>query len=252
MQKILDSMPNSDIVFENVGKLFPSTGKPGLVDVSFTIKSGSFTSFVGSSGSGKTTSLRIIAGLEKESSGTVTVPSKSAMVFQNAALFPWITAIENVMFGLRMMGESEAVAYTKAQKYLEILGLQEYAEAYPRLLSGGQRQRVGIARALAVEPPLLLLDEPFSALDEDVRAQLSNDVLRIWQETGITIVMISHQLDEAVALSQQVIVMKQFTVAGIHAVDIPYPRTEHTQEIASMIEKIRATYRGEVANNRGQ
>lgn len=243
MQKTLDSTP--DIIFDHVSKTFPSTGKPGIVDVSFAIRKGSFVSFVGSSGSGKTTSLRIIAGLEKQTEGNVTVPDKIAMVFQNAALFPWATAIENVMFGLKMRGEEDGPSREKAQKYLTMLGLANYADVYPRLLSGGQRQRVGIARALAVEPPVLLLDEPFSALDEDVRMELSEDVLRIWHETGITIVMVSHQLDEAVALSQQVIVMKNFVVAGVFDVPLPYPRSTDSIELREMVSKIRSVYRGE-------
>ncbi len=234
-----------EIIFDRVGKLFPSTGKPGLVDVSFTINKGSFSSIVGASGSGKTTTLRIIAGLEQETSGHVVVPGRVGMVFQNAALFPWATALENVSFGLQMQGEKPVHVRATAEKYLAMLGLSAQAHLYPRMLSGGQRQRVGIARALAIEPPVLLLDEPFSALDEEVRLELCHDVLRIWQETGITVVMISHQLDEAVALSQKVFVMKQFSVAGTCDINLPYPRHPHAPEVVALVDHVRSIYRGE-------
>ena len=240
MQK--NSNSKADIVFEHVSKKFPSTGRNGLLDASFTIPAGAFVSLVGPSGAGKTTALRTIAGLEKPTSGSVTVPEKVGLVFQNAALFPWLTALENVMFGLRMQGEPEVSARATAEKYLALLGLSEFASMYPKALSGGQRQRVGIARALAIEPPVLLLDEPFSALDEDVRKELCDDVVKIWQDTGITVVMISHQLDEAVALSQKIYLIKEYHVAATFDVDVPYPRTPNMPQIIDATEQVRAAY----------
>jgi NitT/TauT family transport system ATP-binding protein len=215
---------------------------PGVKEVTLQITSGSFVSLVGSSGSGKTTCLRLIAGLETPTAGKLVVPDRVAMVFQNAALFPWATVLENAAFGLQMLGEDTAQATKKAMMQLEVLGLADSAKLYPRQLSGGQRQRVGIARALAVDPPVLLLDEPFSALDEDVREELRNDILRIWQERRLTIVMISHQIDEAVAMSQKIVVMKDYAIASIHEVDVPYPRPAHAHDVASAVERIRASY----------
>ena len=155
-------------------------------NLDFIVNEGEFFCLVGPSGCGKTTILKLIAGIEKPSSGQLIKPENVAMVFQSGALFPWLTVKENVVLGLKMQG----LATTNAEQFLEMVGLKNYLHKYPRELSGGQKQRVGIARALVISPQVLLLDEPFSALDTITTEELHKDLLKIWQETKITIMKI--------------------------------------------------------------
>ena len=182
----------AETVLKNIRKVFISKNEDGkevvsIDDASFTVADGEFVSIIGPSGCGKTTLLRIVAGLETQTSGDVLVngepvqgPSpKRGMVFQEYSLFPWKSVIDNVAFGLRMQGIGKQEAREKAREYLDLVGLSEFAASYPNALSGGMKQRVAIARALANDPDVLLMDEPFGALDAQTRNTLQNELLRI-------------------------------------------------------------------------
>ncbi|MDR3571845.1 MAG: ABC transporter ATP-binding protein [Candidatus Pacebacteria bacterium] len=214
------------IEFDHIAKLYPGETKPALKDISFSIAQGEFVCLIGASGCGKTTVLKLIAGLEKETSGTLRKPQHVAMAFQLGALFPWLTVFENVALGLRQKGVGESELQRTVEKNLRAMNMHAFEQKYPADLSGGQRQRVGIARALAVDPEVLLLDEPFSALDPKTTAELHDDIIAIWHETKKTIVMVSHVIEEAVSLADRVILMKDGEVGSIFPVDLPYPRRE--------------------------
>ncbi|ALV46395.1 ABC transporter ATP-binding protein [Arthrobacter alpinus] len=194
------------------------TGTSSLVvldDFNLDVRAGEFLTVVGPSGSGKTTLLDLLAGLTRPTAGQVLVDGKEvtgpgqdrAVVFQQYALFPWRTAATNVSMGLEGSGLNRRQRAAKANDYLDLVGLTGFAERYPHELSGGMKQRVAIARSLAYEPDILLMDEPFAALDAQTREQLQDELLRIWQETGKTIIFITHGIDEAVYLGQRVAVL---------------------------------------------
>ena len=195
----------------------PSTATSLVVldDFNLDVRAGEFLTIVGPSGSGKTTLLDLLAGLTRPASGQVLVDGKEvtgpgqdrAVVFQQYALVPWRTAATNVSMGLEGTGLNRRQRAAKANEYLELVGLTGFAERYPHELSGGMKQRVAIARSLAYEPDILLMDEPFAALDAQTREQLQDELLRIWQETGKTIIFITHGIDEAVYLGQRVAVL---------------------------------------------
>jgi len=207
------------LVIENLSKKF-SNGKSeftALENINLTVKDGEFITILGPSGCGKTTLLRIIAGLETYTSGTATLNGeiisgpgpKRGMVFQEYSLFPWKTVLGNVMFGLQMQGIPKNEAEEKALTYLKLVGLSEFKNSYPYELSGGMKQRVAIARALANEPEIILMDEPFGALDAQTRNNLQNELLRIWQEEKRTIIFVTHSVDEAVFLSDRIIILSK-------------------------------------------
>lgn len=229
------------IVFKDVSKIY-SAKEVALMRVSFDVREGEFVCLIGASGSGKSTILKIIAGLEKESSGTVEKPDGISMAFQGAALFPWLTVYENIAFGARAMKMKDEEIRKQVERYATMLGLTDHLFKYPAALSGGQKQRVGIARALAVEPAVLLLDEPFSALDPKTTAELHDDVLKLWRETGKTILMVSHLIEEAVSLAGRIILVKDHTVANVFPVDLPYPRREQEGHFEKEVMKIRKEF----------
>ncbi|CAH1193220.1 Nitrate import ATP-binding protein NrtD [Paenibacillus allorhizoplanae] len=210
-----------------------------LQNTNLTINENEFVCVVGPSGCGKTTLLNIIAGLEHASSGSVTVDGKEVkgpgkergVVFQQYALFPWKTVLKNVEFGLKLRGYSKAERRERAEHYIEMVGLKDFAQAYPKELSGGMKQRVAIARAYAVQPEVLLMDEPFGALDAQTRAQLQEELLNTWQSEKRTCFFITHDVEEAVILAQKVIVMsaRPGRIKEIINVDIPYPRNQATK-----------------------
>ncbi len=188
-----------------------------LEDISLEVEDEEFLCILGPSGCGKTTLLRIIAGLEVATSGTVRVNEKEvsgptpelAMIFQEYSLFPWRTVIENILFGLECRGLPQAEQMDQAKKYLDLVGLTEFAGSYPYELSGGMRQRVAVARAIAVNPSVLLMDEPFGALDAQTRNMLQKELLEIWQKTRKTILFVTHSVDEAVFLADRIVVLSR-------------------------------------------
>ena len=221
---------------KGLGKSFdtPQGSIVALDDVSFDVHRREFMCVIGASGCGKSTLVRILAGLESASSGEVLVdgdpvagPGRDrGMVFQGYTLFPWLTVKQNVMFGLKMTGSTEGTAESEALQWIELVGLQDSAEVYPHQLSGGMKQRVAIARALANRPRILLMDEPFGALDAQTRAQMQSYLLQIWQNVDVTIVFITHDLEEAVYLSDRVLVLDRNPgrVADHIEIPVPHPR----------------------------
>jgi NitT/TauT family transport system ATP-binding protein len=218
------------IALAGVGKRFRS-GVEALAGVDLAIAPGSFVSLVGPSGCGKSTLLRIIAGLAPPSSGRV-VPGESGLerrlgfVFQEPTLMPWATVWENVYLPLRLAGQPRGAVAERIAGTLDALGLGGFEQAYPRQLSGGMRMRVSIARALVTEPRLLMLDEPFAALDEFTRFRLNEDLLRLWQRQQWTVVFVTHSIFEAVFLSSRVLVMtpRPGRIIADLAIELPYPR----------------------------
>ena len=228
--------PRTPVVSLNsVTKIF-SNGTVALKDMSLGIGQGEFVSLLGPSGCGKSTVLRIIAGLGDTTSGDVVWPSAAndrpereiGFVFQEPTLMPWATAFNNVWLPLRLQHVSRADARDRVMEALTMVGLEKFADAYPRELSGGMKMRVSIARALITRPKLLLLDEPFAALDEITRFKLNEDLLDLWQRFGWTVVFVTHSVFESVYLSERIVVMaaRPGRVVGELSIDAPYPRGE--------------------------
>jgi NitT/TauT family transport system ATP-binding protein len=206
-------------------------------DVSLDIPRGCFFMIVGPSGCGKTTLLRIVAGLEAPTSGSVQVREGAAgrpansMVFQGDSLFPWLSVFENAAYGLRMRGRPRAEVAEVVGHYLARTGLTKFAQAYPHQLSGGMRQRVSIARAFANDPEILLMDEPFSALDEQNKLLLQEELLRIWEETRKTVLFITHSVDEAVTLGDLIMIMTAQPGRTKQIVEVPFARPRQVLEL---------------------
>lgn len=199
---------------DNVSKRFGQGRHSKLVldSISFTVNTGEFVALVGSSGSGKSTVMRLVAGLDQPTSGQILVDgtpvrgagSDRGMVFQKYSLYPWLTAAENVAFGLRLQGCHRREIRERTAYFLEVVGLADAGQRMPRELSGGMQQRVAIARALAADPKVLLLDEPFGALDIQIRESMQEFLYQLWQRTGLTALLITHDLEEALLLSSKV------------------------------------------------
>ena len=212
---------------------------PVFEKVDFAVSEGSFTVLVGPSGCGKSTLLRLISSLDMPQSGRVVNTARTRMVFQGAALLPWYTARENVEIGLTGMNLSSEIRQKKALEALKELGIETLADAYPRHLSGGQRQRVGIARALVSSPELLLLDEPFSALDIETTRTLSAEVLRIHEEKNMTMIMVSHSIEDAVLLADTILIVGNKHISETITVSLPYPRRVDDGQVQALIEQVR-------------
>ncbi len=203
-----------NLVLDSVCKRFGDGRAAQLVldQISLTMHTGQFLALLGSSGSGKSTLMRLVAGLEKPTSGSLSLDgqpirgpgSDRGMVFQKYSLYPWLTAAENVAFGLELKGLERGQIRERTAFYLEVVGLLDSAKRLPRELSGGMQQRVAIARALAAEPRLLLLDEPFGALDLQIRESMQEFLHNLWRSTGLSVLLITHDIDEALLLAQQV------------------------------------------------
>jgi NitT/TauT family transport system ATP-binding protein len=209
-----------------------------LRGVSLDVEAGRFVAVVGPSGCGKTTLLKVIAGLVSPTGGSVRVGGSEvhgpgpdrAMVFQSGALLPWRTVLGNVGYGLELQGRPAAGVLSAARSFVDLVGLRGFEESYPRELSGGMQQRVNLARALAVEPRILLLDEPLASLDAQTRELMQNELQRIWMETGHSAVLVTHDIREAVYLADEVAVMssRPGRVRRVVPVDLPRPRTVET------------------------
>lgn len=212
-------------------------------DISFEVKPHEFVCIIGPSGCGKSTLLRIVAGLMQADSGEVEIPSdaKVSMIFQNAAIFPWLTVRDNIAFGLTMQKASHARAERMVHEQLRAMGLEHAAHQHPKELSGGMKQRVGIARALAVEPDILLLDEPFSALDAFTAETLRQDVLRVWESQKRTMLMVTHLVEEAVEMADRIIVLtkRPGRIKAIVPVTLKRPRKVRSAEFYKLVDHVR-------------
>lgn len=223
-----------------VHKHFPNgDGEPirAVEDMNLTIGKNEFICLVGASGCGKTTALRMVAGLEKPSQGEIRLNGKPvegpgperSVVFQRYTLYPWRTVLDNVAFGLEVQGVGKKARRERALDFLALVGLSEYANSHPHQLSGGMRQRVAVARSLAADPDVLLMDEPFGALDALTRNTLQKELTRIWEEERKTILFITHSIREAVMLADRVAVMSSNpgSIREIIDIDLPRPRDQH-------------------------
>ena len=208
---------------------------PSIVsDLSLEIAPGSFTALVGASGCGKSTLLRLFAGLLTPDRGSVTAPAASrAFVFQSANLLPWLSVTDNVALPLKLQGIDAATRRARAQKALARVGLSEAAAALPQALSGGMKMRVSLARALVNQPDLLLMDEPFSALDALTRKQMHQEFLALWQTLSATVLMVTHDLEEAVLLCDRVVVLagRPLRIAVDAPISVPRPRRRHDPDL---------------------
>jgi len=238
---------------EHVDKSFASRhGSISIMqDISFEVKDSDFVAIVGPSGCGKSTLLRLIQGLDHPTAGTIsfrdrkvdTVCSQMAMVFQSFALYPWLTVAQNVSFGLEALGWESGRIGSQVERYISVTGLDGFQEAYPRELSGGMRQRVGLARALAVEPAVLLMDEPFSALDPLTAESLREEVLQLWRDPQLppdAVLLVSHNIEEAIQLADRVIVLSRrpgHILAQVE-VDLPRPRDRKSAAFYDLTDRV--------------
>ncbi len=246
---------NGPVLFqvENLTQRFtlPQGDVTVLKDIHFEAREGEFIAIVGPSGAGKSTILRLISGLLPPSEGKILykgselkgINLESALVFQNFALLPWLTVAQNVELGLEARGLSPQARRKKAAFYIDKVGLDGYEEAYPRELSGGMKQRVGLARALAVEPEILLMDEPFSALDALTSINLRDELIEIWSDRDIpvnTVVMVTHTIEEAIELADRVIVLSRRPgqIAGDLRIELPRPRDKRDKGFSDYVDKI--------------
>jgi NitT/TauT family transport system ATP-binding protein len=227
----------------NLVKTFESASGPvtALDQVSFDAYRREFLCVIGPSGCGKSTLARILAGLDDYTAGDVLLDGapirgpgrERGMVFQGYTLFPWLTVLRNVMFGLELTSGSRTSAEREAREWINLVGLKRFTDAYPHQLSGGMKQRVAIARALANRPRILLMDEPFGALDAQTRAQMQGYLLQIWKQVDITIVFITHDLEEAVYLADRILVLDAHPGRVRELMEVPVPRPRHPDQFLS-------------------
>ena len=242
----------SVVAISELTKTFPKGNVTALQEIDLEIETGEFVSLIGPSGCGKSTLLRLIGDLVQPTAGTVQVNGKSAhqarldhdygMVFQDSVLFDWRTVAKNVALPLEMLGWDRAKRKERVDEMLQLVELQGFGDHHPWQLSGGMQMRVAIARALAFEPALLLMDEPFGALDEMTRERLNIELLDIWRRMGSTVVFVTHSISEAVFLSTRVVVMspRPGRIAGVVDVDLPQPRSADTREDPRFFEHVTA------------
>lgn len=244
----------SKVTISRVFKTYPGQSAKdapvlALNDVSFTVEDSEFCAILGHSGCGKTTLLTMVAGFETASSGEVRVgqaiagkPSwQRAVIFQDYALFPWLTVRQNIAFGLEMKGIASAERTRIIDSHIELVGLGGFEDRYPHQLSGGMKQRVSIARALAVDPQVLLMDEPFAALDAQTRGSMQREMVRIWQKERKTVILVTHSIEEAITLADRIIVMSRRpgTVKANLQVTLPRPRDEDDPAFAKLKRELR-------------
>jgi NitT/TauT family transport system ATP-binding protein len=230
---MLDKNTSPIVSLAGVRKVFPN-GTVALEGLNLDIRDGEFVSLIGPSGCGKSTALRLIAGLTESSGGTIAWPrggsaeSEIGFVFQEPTLMPWASVFDNVWLPLKLKGQSRKDSEPRIMATLSAVGLADFAHVYPRELSGGMKMRVSIARALVMEPKLLLMDEPFAALDEITRFKLNDDLLRLRDQTHVTVIFVTHSVYESVYLSSRIVVMaaRPGRIIADMAVKEPYPRNE--------------------------
>lgn len=241
---------SSTINITNVSRTYTDTdGKKvdALKDIDLDIRAGEFISFIGPSGCGKTTLLRLIAGLDKPQAGTLTIDGdritgvdpERGYVFQQGSLFPWLDIEKNIAYGLRARKQLKA-RRDKIGEYISMVGLDGFEKSYPHQISGGMAQRVAIARALINEPKALLLDEPMGALDSFTRSDLQDKLLELWKQNGITMILVTHDIDEAIYLSDRIVIMtpRPGKISRIIDVDLPRPRQRGSGAFLSMRREI--------------
>jgi NitT/TauT family transport system ATP-binding protein len=240
-----------ELVIRNLTRTFvrdDGSTLTAIEEVDLTISQEEFVCVLGPSGCGKTTLLRMVAGLDFATSGDILLDGepirgpnpKVGIVFQEYSLFPWRNVIDNVAFGLEMLGVGREERYQRADKYLELVGLSQFSHSYPSELSGGMRQRVAVARALALDPVVLLMDEPFGALDAQTRNLLQKELLEIWEKTKKTIMFVTHSVDEAVFLADRLIVLtpRPGRVCEVIPIDLDRPRDRTNVEFAHLRRKV--------------
>ncbi len=242
---------------KNVSMMFDNTGKDVLQNVNITIQEGEFICMVGPSGAGKSTLLNLIAGLIKPSSGEIILDGKQVtgpgsdrvVMFQESALFPWMNVMDNVKFGMKMAGLSKEEQEKRAAKYLEMVHMNGYEKYKINHLSGGMKQRVQLARALAMDSKILLMDEPFSALDKQTINILRDEVASIWQKTGKTIILITHSVEEAMFFADKVYLMsaKEHTITKTYDIGIPRPRDIENEQFLHLRKEILHEIREQMA-----
>jgi NitT/TauT family transport system ATP-binding protein len=252
----------SVVSLERVTKRFPQGNVTALEGIDLELGAGEFVSLIGPSGCGKSTLLRVVGDLVEPTEGTISVNGKSArqaredgdygIVFQAAVLFDWRTVAKNIALPLEMLGWDRDRRRERVREMLELVDLEAFADHHPWQLSGGMQQRVAIARALAFEPALLLMDEPFGALDEMTRERLNLELLSLWEKTGNTVIFVTHSISEAVFLSTRVVVMspRPGRIAGTVDIDLPTPRTAETRDTPRFFELV--TEVRELLRSRGE
>ena len=248
------TFPRGAVRIYGLSKSFTLNGAalPVLRDLNLYIRPGESLAVVGPSGCGKTTLLRVLAGLEAPDGGQVRIDGRPvqgvgterAVIFQEPRLLPWLTVLGNVAFGLEVRGVPKAEAEAQARQNIRLVGLGEFEDAFPAQLSGGMAQRVGIARALAVQPEILLLDEPLGALDAMTRITMQDELARIWREQQVTMILVTHDLEEAIFLADRVLVMprEKGTPPRLIDIDLPRPRDRSETRFVAMRRRLMAEF----------
>lgn len=237
-------LPKIDV--QNLSVQFRGATGAGMIaavnNLSLRVQKGEFVCVVGPSGCGKTTLLRVLADLEPPTTGSAVVYGEDAgrpnygMVFQAAGLFPWMTVLENVAYGMRIQGIGGKRRYAEAQKWINRVGLGRFVDAFPSQLSGGMQQRVGLARAFAHNPEVLLMDEPFGALDAQTRQILQETLLSLWKNSDMTVLFVTHSIEEALTLSDRIVVMSARPGRILHSFDVPFKRPRDVVALRSVPE----------------
>ena len=242
-----------EVAVRNLSKSYPLNGvpRPVLRGLDLTVAGGEVLAIVGPSGCGKTTLLRLLAGLEAPDRGEVLIDghpvagvgTERAVIYQEPRLLPWLSVLDNVAFGLDLRGVPHAEARERARHYIRLVGLADFESAWPRQLSGGMAQRVGIARALTVRPEILLLDEPLGALDAMTKLTMQEELTRIWREEGVTMILVTHDLEEAIFLADRVLVLSaDGTPPAVIPVDLPRPRDRNQAAFVDLRRRLMARF----------
>ncbi len=251
---VVETTRRGEVTVRDLSKSFALNGQrlPVLRNLQLDIQSGEALAIVGPSGCGKTTLLRILAGLDTPDSGAVLIDghpvqgvgAERAIIFQEPRLLPWLTVLGNVAFGLTVRGLTPSSAEARARHYIRLVGLSDFETAYPRQLSGGMAQRVGIARALTVRPEILLLDEPLGALDAMTKLTMQEELARIWREEKVTMVLVTHDLEEAIFLADRVLVLPKDGNSGPRLIDVglPRPRDRSESRFVAMRRRLMAEF----------